>query len=351
MKRLAKLFRTAVVLLAGVLLGSSVIAQPQALGLERAAAVKAARVAQLLGMQGVVGAGVGLDNAGLGAVHILVMDNAAAARMPRALDGVPVVALVTGEIRALGARDVVAAAPPADKKSVKIDPTAVFPRPVPIGVSTGIAQPGEICSAGTIGCRVKGAGGTLYALSNNHVYALENEAESGWPVAQPGPYDTGCLVSEDYRIGALNDFIPLVFSGAANFVDAAIAETTADDVDNATPANGYGLPKSVPVGAFVGQAVQKYGRTTGLTKGTVSTVDATVSVGYGSGTALFYDQIVVFSRKAFLKSGDSGSLVVTNPGRSPVGLLFAGTATGQYGIANRIAAVLEAFEVTIDGEE
>jgi PKD repeat protein len=102
------------------------------------------------------------------------------------------------------------------------------------------------------------------------------------------------------------------------------------------------------VGASLGLNVQKYGRTTALTKGTVTDINATVDVGYDAGTARFVDQIIV-SGRSFLKAGDSGSLLVTDPGRNPVGLLFAGPRNGRYGIANRIDLVLSAFNVTVDG--
>jgi hypothetical protein len=68
------------------------------------------------------------------------------------------------------------------------------------------------------------------------------------------------------------------------------------------------------------------------------------------GTALFVNQIVVYGNKPFIKAGDSGSLLVTDPGRNPVGLLFAGTSSGKYAIANQIDDVLTALGVTIDGE-
>ncbi len=45
----------------------------------------------------------------------------------------------------------------------------------------------------------------------------------------------------------------------------------------------------------------------------------------------------------------SGSLLVTNPGASPVGLLFAGNQNGSFAVANRIQDVLSAFGVTGDG--
>ena len=97
-------------------------------------------------------------------------------------------------------------------------------------------------------------------------------------------------------------------------------------------------------------AVQKYGRTTALTRGTVTAINAIINIGYSSGTARFIGQIIVQSRGPFIKAGDSGSLLVTDPDRDPVGLLFAGDNSGKFAIANNIDAVLNAFNVSIDGE-
>jgi hypothetical protein len=72
-----------------------------------------------------------------------------------------------------------------------IDPTDRFPRPVPIGVSTGHPA----ITAGTIGCRVM-KNGQVYARSNNHVYADENQASIGDDVIQPGTYDGGSLPND-----------------------------------------------------------------------------------------------------------------------------------------------------------
>lgn len=310
-------------------------------GLERAIQVQEKHTERLLGLEGVVGTAVGLGADGNPAVLVLA-EKPGLGGIPAALDGVQVEVVITGKIVALK--------PPAGAgKPPKqaIDPKARFPRPVPIGVSTGNA--GE-CSAGTIGARVKDADGNVYALSNNHVYALENKALIGSKVLQPGLYDTGCVYDSNNVIGALSDFVAIDFSGDANTVDAAIALSSIANLGNATPSNGYGTPKSTTVAASLGQAVQKYGRTTGLTKGTVTGINATVSVGYSSGTALFKNQIIVQSRKPFIKAGDSGSLLVADPGRESVGLLFAGDATGNYGVANPIDAVLAALGVTIDGE-
>jgi len=94
----------------------------------------------------------------------------------------------------------------------------------------------------------------------------------------------------------------------------------------------------------------KYGRTTGLTKGRVSAINAIVNIGYGSGVARFVNQIFI-EPGSFCAGGDSGSLIVSNERgsnkRKPVGLLFAGSFFVT--IANPIDEVLGRLKVTIDG--
>jgi hypothetical protein len=276
---------------------------------------------------------------------VLTKNRVNAGAIPWNLEGVPVVVNVTGEISAMP-KPPWAGGPGGDSGNT-IDPTARFDRPVPIGVSTG--NIGE-CSAGTIGARVMD-GTDVFALSNNHVYALGNNASIGSGILQPGRYDTtNCVSDLSNVIGTLADYEPISFS-ADNTIDAAIALSSTSDLGNSTPSNGYGMPKSTIVSAFVGQSVQKYGRTTSLTKGTITGINATVNVGYSSGTARFVDQVIVSSNKgAFIKPGDSGSLLVANPGRNPVGLLFAGNRSGKIAIANRIDFVINTLGVTIDGE-
>jgi hypothetical protein len=220
---------------------------------------------------------------------------------------------------------------------------------VPTGVSTGNA--GE-CLAGTISARVKDAHGKVYALSNNHVFALENKASAGSLVVQPGVYDTGCKVVTANAIGTLTSFVPISFaSGTTNTIDCAIAVSDTGRLGNGTPQGGYGMPASTTTSAKIGQAVQKYGRTTALTTGQVLAINATIQVSYSTGIATFVNQIAVFSPRAFIKAGDSGSLLVTNnTAANPVGLLFAGNNTGTYAFANPIGPVLSAFNVTIDGK-
>ncbi len=231
----------------------------------------------------------------------------------------------------------------ATTKAGPVEPP-IEPRPAPIGVSTGHPN----ITAGTIGCRVIDGEGNVYALSNNHVYADENKASIGDNVLQPGPYDGG-LDPRD-AIGTLYDFEPINFHPRArNTIDAAIALSDTVNLGNATPKVGYGTPSStIFEGDLLGLGVQKYGRTTGLTTGVITAINATVRVGYDSGTARFINQIII-EPGTFSGGGDSGSLIVTNDEYcNPVGLLFAGSST--ITVANPIDLVLSAFGVTIDGE-
>ena len=227
------------------------------------------------------------------------------------------------------------------------DPTGTFARPVPIGVSIGNV---ESCSAGTLGARVL-KGGQVYILSNNHVLAEENEAANNSSIIQPGRFDTSpqCSIPGGSGIATLSTFIPISFSGN-NTVDAAIAATTTGNVGRATFEGGYGEPNRVTRTAAVNMAVQKCGRTTACTKGTVAAINASINVQYSAGVARFVNQVVITGRRgAFSKSGDSGSLIVTDDASAnPVALLFAGGQTTTIG--NPIDAVLSALDVTIDGK-
>ena len=288
-----------------------------------------------LARDGVVGTAIGVDGSGH-AVLKVYLTSPGIATFPRFVSDVQVVPEVTGRFTALPLEDVAA-----------VDPTRAFPRPVPIGVSSGHGQ----VTAGTLGARVT-SGEQTFALSNNHVYAANNQGRQGDNLLQPGVVDGGR--DPDDAIATLHDYEPIHFCKLGvcqpNRIDAAIALTTPDDVGHSTPEGGYGAPRTSPVDAKLGQAVQKYGRTTGFTTGQISGINATIDVGYRDGTARFTDQIVI-SGQGFSAGGDSGSLIVTKGtllgDRRPVGLLFAGTASTT--LANPIDLVLDRFDITIDG--
>ena len=297
---------------------------------------------ELMELPGVVGTAVGLTGAGDPVLKIMTT-RPGVAGLPDRLDGFPVAVEVTGLIMA------------------RTDPTVRQPRPVPTGVSIGHPA----ITAGTIAARVKDVLGNVYILSNNHVLADANDAELGDPIVQPGAYDGG--QSPGDVIGQLDSFEWIDFNGGNNTMDAAIAISSTADLGNSTPTDdGYGTPSSEIYGDGDGDgyfdnkidllnlAVQKYGRTTKLTQGTVTEINATISVCYEAlygifclKSATFVDQIGISPGK-FSGGGDSGSLIVDLLGNKPVGLLFAGSSTRTF--ANRIDLVLKNFGVIVDGD-
>ncbi len=295
---------------------------------------------RILEADGVVGTAIGLGPNGLPVVKVY-LESPSITWLPMSYDGVAVLPEVLGEIWA--DRN------PAEAETEGLlDPKTRFPRPVPIGVSTG--QPDV--TAGTSGARATD-GSKIFALSNNHVFANSNDAKIGDHVLQPGRVDGGS--NPDHSIGTLQDFEPIRFCSALlcpnNELDAAIALTTTEKLGTATPENGYGKPRSTTAKGSLNMKVQKYGRTTGYTHGTITGIRATITVNYRTGKARFVNQLVITGKGTFSQGGDSGSLIVSeasgNLDRQPVGLLFAGSANST--IANPIDPVLKRFGITIDG--
>jgi len=141
-------------------------------------------------------------------------------------------------------------------------------------------------------------------------------------------------------------------------VDCAIGPVVSGMVRTDGSILEVGTISASTVGASVGQAVKKSGRTTGLSRSTISGLNATVSVAYenecagGSAfTKTFTGQILVRNRSSrFLNSGDSGSLMVEDVTTNPraVGLLFAGSSS--IAVANPIGQVLSFLGATMVGQ-
>jgi hypothetical protein len=226
--------------------------------------------------------------------------------------------------------------------------------PIKLGTSGGSLTDlaNGYCCSGTLGSLVEDANGTQYVMSNTHVFAGDSVvggngkvATPGDAINQPGYIDVSCQdIPNDYG-ATLTEWIDLPPS-AVGTVDAAIAEV----VPGMVSADGYileiGTVSSTPVDAFVGQNVKKSGRTSGLTNGRVSALNATVNVGYedecaGDGFVTTFTGQIIVNTKNFLKGGDSGSVmferVSTNP--RPVGLLYAGSR--RTAVASPIQDVLD----------
>lgn len=277
----------------------------------------------LLSIPDVVGTGVGADKDGTPVLLVLTRQEGVR-NIPAQLEGVRTRVDVVGDVIAMAGF------------------TKTY-RPVPCGVSTGNANE---CSAGTIGCMVN-KGGVLYALSNNHVFARENDAAIGERINQPGRYDGKPRCAQTGQIATLSAFRPIVFStSATNVIDAAIAQFSPGVATTCSMVNNLYTPSSTIVQPSVGLAVKKVGRTSGLTTGRIAGINVTINVGYSSGTARFENQIYVAS--SFIRSGDSGSMMVTQNGNNPVGLNFAGGGGASF--ANPMSEVLAYFSATVCGQ-
>jgi hypothetical protein len=188
--------------------------------------------------------------------------------------------------------------------------------------------------------------GEVVRLSNNHVYALVDEAEFGAPVVQPSPRDGGSL--PDDKVGELRGYVPIE-EGAT--VDVAARSA---DPDREAP-EYHELPDEWPTAirrddyrSLRGETVTKTGRTTGVTSGTVEGVGASVRVNFGPdhGAITLRDQIITGPMS---QGGDSGSPVFRDESGELVGLLFAGSANQT--ICNKIGNVESALGVELLTDE
>jgi hypothetical protein len=239
--------------------------------------------------------------------------------------------------------------------------TAKQTPPIQLGTSGGWRYDlaNGYCCGGTLGSLVL-RGGTQYVLSNYHVLEADivnggngRTAQAGDPVIQPGLIDVSCNANNAQNVATLSGIKSLPGSN----VDAAIAAVIPGMVRTDGAILEFGTLSSSTVAAAVNQAVKKSGRTTGLTRSSVSGLNASVSIAYDNECAggaafnkTYTGQIVIVNRGSrFLNSGDSGSLMVEDVTTNPraVGLLYAGSSS--VAIANPIGQVLSFFGASMVG--
>jgi hypothetical protein len=200
--------------------------------------------------------------------------------------------------------------------------------------------PAHFVGAGTFGLIGRDAGGQLYGLTNNHVAGACNNAMPGLPILAPGPLDANEDACDPFTIGRyskllpINDGIPENVDIAIN-CDACIFKLTSPEKLTSFQGTYYDTPAndSEPL---PGMTVEKVGRTTGLTRGTIvaqsaSPVPVAYTVNeYGVRKNVFFERVYVIQTsdgQPFSRPGDSGALVVNvapDGSRSAVGLVFAG---------------------------
>jgi hypothetical protein len=221
--------------------------------------------------------------------------------------------------------------------------TAKQTPPIKMGTSGGsVADRSNLyCCGGTLGSVVN-RDGVLCILSNNHILARSGSATTGEDTIQPGLIDSSCSGTGDNIVG---DFIGnLVPLGTGN-VDVGLS-TARSNVDSTGSILEIGVPCTTIQAPTIGLPVIKSGRTTGITTGSITSINTSVTVQYQRGcnsgrkfNISYTNQIMT---GAMSSGGDSGSLLLSNDGSlNPVGLLYAGsTSTTVY---NRAQDVVNAF--------
>ncbi len=347
------LFKFAVAITSILLsLGAFASPQPDILD-ETHAAVQAVMAVQeevtpsLMEQPEILGTAVGLDNIAGTPVLTIYVDRDATnvseviRNLPPEIRGVRVHIEPADEIRAMGY-------------------TARQTPPISLGTSGGWAYDlaHGYCCTGTLGSLVR-IGSAQYVLSACHV--LEGDivlggnnriAQTGDPVIQPGLVDENCNRFLAQTVGTLVKRSSLTHSN----VDCAIARVVAGMVRTNGAILGIGTISHYISAASLNQHVKKSGRTTGLTHSWISGLNATVRVTFtnechgGTYYKTFSGQIVVNNQSmAFLKAGDSGSLLVQDISTNPraIGLLIASNSTVAF--ANPIGQVLSFLGATMVG--
>jgi len=308
----------------------------------------------------ILGTAVGLDTAGTPVLTVYVDRDSANAgevirNLPRNLGGVGVQVHLTDKFRAM------AGPPPGHGGGGGVSHTAKQTPPIQLGTSGGWSKDlaNGFCCGGTLGSLVLIAG-QQHILSNYHVFESDivsggnnTVATTGDPIIQPGLIDVNCSANGGQSVATLVKKSSLPGSN----VDCSVGKVVAGQVRTDGSILEIGTISHLTTSASINQAVKKSGRTTGLSRSSVSGLNATISVAYDNEcaggaafTKTFTGQIVIANRGSkFLNSGDSGSLMVEDIATNPraVGLLFAGSSSTA--IANPIGQVLSFLNATMVG--
>ena len=303
----------------------------------------------------VLGTAVGLDASGNTSLVVYVDQEAKNAgevirNLPRNHKGVNVQIELTDKFRSMA-------------KPVRggTSHTAKQTPPIQLGTSGGWSKDlaNGFCCGGTLGSLVS-IGGSQYVLSNYHVFESDvvpggnnTVAMDGDPIIQPGLIDVNCSAAGAQTVATLE----LHHSLPGSNVDCSVARVMPNQVRSDGAILEIGPISHSITAASIGKAVKKSGRTTGLTRSSISGLNATISVQYDNEcaggvafTKTFNGQIVIANKGSrFLNSGDSGSLMVEDVATNPraVGLLFAGSSSTA--IANPINDVLSFLGATMVG--
>lgn len=221
--------------------------------------------------------------------------------------------------------------------------------------------------AGTLGCLVKNAQGELLGLTNNHVSAACSYAPIGLPVLAPGILDVAPGNPYPFTLGVHQETLPMLFGDPSGVdhtqnSDAALIRITAIDMISSMQRTVYDTPSSV-ADLATGMSVEKVGRTTGHTRGTIlGELVGVIPVNYvanqyGFTGAAYFEKVYMAHGigDVFSDAGDSGSLVTHEDAsgqRHAVGIVFAGlidgsAAGGKRSLILPLRPILDRFKVQL----
>lgn len=222
---------------------------------------------------------------------------------------------------------------------------------------------------GTLGCLVRNAQGELCGLSNNHVSGSCSYAPVGLPIVAPGIVDVVANGLPPFTLGFHSAALTLVAGAPDNIqvsdnLDAAIFKIHTPGAITSFQRTFYDTPvQTMPLAA--GMLVEKVGRTTGQTVGSVvSQIYGPFPIPYachmyGFSGPVYFDPIFSISGQAdlFSDNGDSGSLIthVDAAGeRFAVGIVVGGMTDGsapggKVTLALPIEPILQQLNVQLVG--
>jgi len=329
---------------------------------DKAITIHNRHIPEILATKGVAGTAVSADDKGMPVITIYTKEQTAPGQLKKEYEGVRVIEQVSGAIKPFKG--------PGGGGGGGTSGMAKQTPPVKMGTSGGWRYDlaNGYCCGGTFGSLVQ-KGGTKYILTNYHVLYADivnggnsRVATAGDPVIQPGLIDVNCTAANAQNVGTLvanGGSLPM--GGTA--VDVGIAQVTPGMVDETGAILNVGTIGATTQSPSIGLAVKKMGRTTGLTRSSISAINGAFSITYenecAGGTSFtqsYTNQIVIANQRCgFQNGGDSGSLLVQDVTTNPkaVGLCFAGSVTCNQtaiAIANPINAVLSYLGATMVGQ-
>ncbi|MCD3217577.1 hypothetical protein G8S55_09995 [Clostridium botulinum C] len=195
----------------------------------------------------------------------------------------------------------------------------------------------QFSRTGTLGCLVTD-GKYNYILGNNHILASSNKAKIGSSILQPSKGDGG--VVDLSTVATLSKYIPLDFQGKNNLVDSAIARVTSTSIANPNIAL-VGPLKGVK-DASISQPVMKVGRTSALTQGKISQMNAVTLLKVSSTMKYILINQIITDRMS--DEGDSGAILLDSK-HFALGQLVG--ASSKKSIFTPIKTVLSSLNVSL----